>query len=74
VNNAGVAGPTGRVEEIDPARGTSCIASTSPGNSTARGSRAAPAQVANASIVNVSSLAGRLGFALRTPTPRRSGA
>jgi NAD(P)-dependent dehydrogenase (short-subunit alcohol dehydrogenase family) len=68
VNNAGIAGPTGRVEEIDPAEWDRCIAIDLTGqfNCTRlavphlRGS-------ANASIMNVSSLAGRLGFALRTP-------
>ncbi len=68
VNNAGIAGPTGRVEEIDPAEWDRCLAVDLTGQFNCvrlavpllRASR-------NASIVNVSSLAGRLGFALRTP-------
>jgi NAD(P)-dependent dehydrogenase (short-subunit alcohol dehydrogenase family) len=39
VNNAGIAGPTGKVDEIAPKSGTAVSRSTSPGSSTARGSR-----------------------------------
>src|SRR5262249_15255687 len=68
VNNAGIAGPTGRVEEIHPEDWDRCIAVclTSQFNCARlavphlRNSR-------NASIVNLSSMAGRLGFALRAP-------
>ena len=68
VNNAGIAGPTGGVEAIDPAEWDRCIAVDLTGQFNCvrlavpllRGSR-------NASIMNVSSLAGRLGFPLRTP-------
>src|SRR4051794_34903804 len=68
VANAGIAGPTGRVEEIDPAEWDRCIAIDLTGQFNCirlavpylRGS-------SNASIMCVSSLAGRLGFALRTP-------
>ena len=68
VNNAGIAGPTGRVEEIDPAEWdrTLAVDITSQFNCTRL---AVPhlKQSANASIVNLSSLAGRLGFPMRTP-------
>jgi NAD(P)-dependent dehydrogenase (short-subunit alcohol dehydrogenase family) len=68
VNNAGIAGPTGRVEEIDPAEWDRCIAIDLTGQFNCV--RLAVPQLRksrNASIMNVSSLAGRLGFALRTP-------
>ncbi|MBU2960241.1 SDR family oxidoreductase [Citreicella sp. C3M06] len=68
VNNAGIAGPTGRIEELDLAEVEQCLAIclTSQFLTTAR---AVPHLRAsdNASIVNVSSLAGRLGFRLRSP-------
>ena len=68
VNNAGVAGPTGRVEEIDPAAWDRCIGVDLTGQfNCARLAVPHLRRSSNASIVNVSSLAGRLGFALRTP-------
>ncbi len=68
VNNAGVAGPTAKVEEMNPEDWDRCleICLTGQFNCTRlavphlRKSR-------NASIVNISSAAGRLGFAMRTP-------
>ena len=68
VNNAGIAGPTGRVDEIDPAEWDRCIAIDLTGQfNCARLAVPHLRKSANASIMNVSSLAGRLGFALRTP-------
>ena len=68
VNNAGIAGPTGRVEEIDPAQWDRCIAIDLTGQfNCVRLAVPHLRKSSNASIVNVSSLAGRLGFALRTP-------
>lgn len=68
VNNAGIAGPTGRVEEIDPAEWDRCIAIDLTGQfNCVRLAVPHLRRSANASIMNVSSLAGRLGFALRTP-------
>lgn len=68
VNNAGIAGPTGKVDEIDPDDWDDClrVCLTSQFHAI---SAAAPAlrRSGNASIVNISSLAGRLGFGLRTP-------
>ncbi len=68
VNNAGIAGPTGKVDAIDPEAWDRCIAVDLTGQFNCV-RLAVPALRAsdNASIVNVSSLAGRLGFALRTP-------
>jgi NAD(P)-dependent dehydrogenase (short-subunit alcohol dehydrogenase family) len=68
VNNAGIAGPTGRVEDIDPAAWDHCIAIDLTGQfNCARLAVPHLRKSKNASIMNVSSLAGRLGFALRTP-------
>jgi len=68
VNNAGIAGPTGRVEEIDPSEWDRCIAIDLTGQfNCARLAVPHLRKSSNASMVNVSSLAGRLGFALRTP-------
>ncbi|MGE5094605.1 MAG: SDR family oxidoreductase [Betaproteobacteria bacterium] len=68
VNNAGIAGPTGRIEEIDPAEWDRCIAIDLTGQfNCARLAVPHLRRSRNASLLNVSSLAGRLGFALRTP-------
>jgi NAD(P)-dependent dehydrogenase (short-subunit alcohol dehydrogenase family) len=68
VNNAGIAGPTGRVEEINPEDWDRCldICLTSQFNCTRL---AIPhlRQSKNASIVNLSSAAGKVGFPLRSP-------
>jgi len=68
VNNAGVAGPTGHVEEIDPAawQKTFDVNTTGQFNCV---QLAVPElkRSENPSIANLSSAAGRLGFALRTP-------
>lgn len=68
VNNAGIAGPTGRVEDIDLADWDRCLRIGLTTQFLAAG-RAVEAlrHSANPSIVNISSLAGRMGFALRTP-------
>ncbi|NGX94155.1 MAG: SDR family oxidoreductase [Candidatus Afipia apatlaquensis] len=68
VNNAGVAGPTAKVDEMNPEDWDRCldICLTGQFNCTRL---AVPLlrQSKNASIVNISSAAGRLGFAMRTP-------
>ena len=68
VNNVGIAGPTGRVDQIDPEEWdrTLVVNITGQFNCTRL---AVPhlARSGNASIVNLSSSAGRLGFPLRTP-------
>jgi NAD(P)-dependent dehydrogenase (short-subunit alcohol dehydrogenase family) len=68
VNNAGIAGATGRVEEIHPEDWDRCIAVclTSQFNC-ARLAIPLLRHSSNASIVNLSSMAGRIGFALRAP-------
>jgi NAD(P)-dependent dehydrogenase (short-subunit alcohol dehydrogenase family) len=68
VNNAGIAGPTAPVEKVDIAdwRRTLDIVLTSQFLAV---SRAVPAlrESRNPSIANLSSVAGRMGFAMRTP-------
>ncbi len=68
VNNAGVAGPTGPVEDIAPEDWDRCLAICLTGQfNITRLAVDALKQSANASVINISSLAGRVGFALRTP-------
>ena len=68
VNNAGIAGPTGRVEEIDPEAWDRCLAVDLTGQfNCVRLAVPLLRQSPNPSILNVSSLAGRLGFPMRTP-------
>jgi NAD(P)-dependent dehydrogenase (short-subunit alcohol dehydrogenase family) len=68
VNNVGIAGPTGRVDEINPEDWDRCVGVNLTGQYNAT-RLAVPhlAQSKNASIVNFASVAGRLGFPLRTP-------
>ncbi len=68
VNNAGIAGPTARIEDIATTdwRKTLDIVLTSQFLTVSR-SVAALRESANPSITNMSSIAGRVGFALRTP-------
>ena len=67
VNNAGIAGPTGPVESISPADWDRCIAVNITGQfNCARLAVPHLRKSKNASIVNLSSAAGRLGFPLRT--------
>jgi NAD(P)-dependent dehydrogenase (short-subunit alcohol dehydrogenase family) len=68
VNNAGIAGPTGRVEEIAPRDWDRCLAINITGQfNCARLAVPYLRQSKNPSIVNLSSAAGRLGFSMRTP-------
>jgi len=68
INNAGIAGPTGGVEEIDPAEWRRCIDVDLTGQFLCA-RRAVPLLRAagGGAIVNMSSTAGRLGYAYRTP-------
>ncbi len=68
VNNAGIAGPTGAVEEIDPAAWRRCIDIDLTGQFLCT-RRAVPLlkQAGGGAIVNMSSAAGRHGYAYRTP-------
>ena len=68
VNNAGIAGPTGKVDEIAPEDWDRTLAVDITGQfNCARLAVPHLRKSKNASIVNLSSAAGRLGFPLRTP-------
>ncbi|MGD8477561.1 MAG: SDR family oxidoreductase [Burkholderiales bacterium] len=68
INNAGIAGPTGKVEEIDVAEWERCIAVDLNGMFyCTRLGVPMLKQAGGGSIINLSSAAGRLGFPYRTP-------
>ena len=68
VNNAGIAGPTGRVEDINAEDWDRCLEVCLTGQfNCARLAVPHLKKSANPSIINFSSAAGRLGFPLRTP-------
>ena len=68
VNNAGIAGPTGPVEDIRPEDWDRCLQVCLTGQfNCARLAVPHLKRSANASIVNLSSAGGRLGFPLRSP-------
>lgn len=68
VNNAGIAGPTAKVDEMHPEDWDRCLAICLTGQfNCARLAVPLLRQSKNASIVNISSAAGRLGFAMRSP-------
>ncbi len=68
INNAGIAGPTGGVDELDPKDWRRCIDVCLTGQFLCA-RRAVPMlkQAGGGSIVNMSSAAGRHGYAFRTP-------
>jgi NAD(P)-dependent dehydrogenase (short-subunit alcohol dehydrogenase family) len=67
VNNAGIAGPTGPIDEINPAEWERCI-TVNLNSMFYCARRAVPhLKAAQGVMVNLSSVAGRLGYALRTP-------
>lgn len=68
VNNAGIAGPTGPVEQIDPEDWDKCIAVTLTGQfNCTRLAVDHLRQSANPSIINLSSAAGKFAFRHRSP-------
>lgn len=68
VNNAGIGGPTGRVDQISPEDWDRTLAVDITGQfNVTRLAVPLLMQSQNASICNISSAAGRFGFALRTP-------
>jgi NAD(P)-dependent dehydrogenase (short-subunit alcohol dehydrogenase family) len=68
VNNAGIAGPTGKVEDLRPEDWDRCIAVDLNGMFyVTRKAMPLIKAAGGGSIVNLSSTAGRLGFPLRTP-------
>lgn len=68
VNNAGIAGPTAKVEDIRPEDWDRCIAVDLNGMFyCTRKAMPLIKAAGGGSIINLSSIAGRLGFPLRTP-------
>ena len=68
VNNAGIAGPTAKVEEIDPTEWEATIAINLTGQFYCARKVAPALKVSkNGAIINIASVAGRLGYANRTP-------
>lgn len=71
VNNAGIAGPTAKVEDIQPADWERCIAVDLNGmfycTRLAMPMLKANGRERGGSIINMSSVAGRLGMGMRTP-------
>jgi NAD(P)-dependent dehydrogenase (short-subunit alcohol dehydrogenase family) len=71
VNNAGVAGPTAKVEDIRPEDWEKCIAVDLNGmfycTRLAMPLLKANGRERGGSVINLSSVAGRLGFGMRTP-------
>ena len=69
VNNAGIAGPTGRVDEIDPAEWERCldICITGQFNVARVAVPHLKASKNHPSIINFSSAAGKFGFPMRSP-------
>lgn len=68
VNNAGIAGPTGLARDIDPAGWDETIAVNLSGAFyCAKHVSKVMIERGGGSIVNISSVAGRIGYALRTP-------
>jgi len=68
VNNAGIAGPTARIEDIEPAEWDQTMAVNLRSQYLCV-RRAVPAlrQSSRGTIINLSSIAGRLGYPMRTP-------
>ena len=66
VNNVGVAGPTGRVEDLDPAAFDHCV-KVNVGSTFRCTAAAVPLLDAGGSIVNIVSTAGIFGYPLRSP-------
>jgi len=68
VNNAGIAGPTGRVEEIDPEDWDRCLTVDLTGQfNCVRLAVPHLKKSSNPSVMNLSSQAGKHGFPLRSP-------
>ena len=68
VNNAGIAGPTAKVEEMNPEDWDRCLEICLTGQfNCARLAVPLLRESKNPSIINISSAAGRLGFAMRAP-------
>jgi len=68
INNAGIAGPTGGVDEIEPAEWRRTVEVNLNGQFYCARAAVPPLkQAGDGVIINISSVAGRLGYAFRTP-------
>ena len=68
INNAGITGPTARVEDIDPAEWQRCLDVCLTGQFLCAHHAVGLIKAAGGgSIVNISSIAGKYGYAFRTP-------
>jgi NAD(P)-dependent dehydrogenase (short-subunit alcohol dehydrogenase family) len=68
INNAGIAGPTGKVEDLSPQDWDRCIAVDLNGMFyVTRKAMPMIKRAGGGSIINLSSIAGRFGFPMRTP-------
>lgn len=68
INNAGIAGPTGKIEDLDPADWRRCIDVDLTGSFLcARKAVPMLKRAGGGSIVNISSVAGKYGYPFRTP-------
>ncbi|WP_419930876.1 SDR family oxidoreductase [Candidatus Poriferisodalis sp.] len=66
VNNVGIAGPTGRVEDLDPSAFDDCV-QVNVGSTFRCTAAAVPLLGVGSSIVNIVSTAGIFGYPLRSP-------
>jgi NAD(P)-dependent dehydrogenase (short-subunit alcohol dehydrogenase family) len=74
INNAGIAGPTGRVDEIPAEEWDRTLAVNITGQfNCVRAAVRHLAKSRNPSIINLSSVAGRLGFPMRSPYAASKG-
>lgn len=67
VNNAGIAGPTAPIEEVTAAEWTRTLEIDLTGAFYCTQAAAPLLRASSGSVVNISSVAGRLGYALRSP-------
>lgn len=67
INNAGVAGPTGAIEDIDPADWRRCLDVCLTGQFLCARRAVPMLKASRGSLVNISSAAGRHGYPFRTP-------
>lgn len=68
INNAGIAGPTASIDAIEPSEWQRCLDVCLTGQfNCVRASTRYLKESKNASIINVSSAAGKMGFAMRSP-------
>lgn len=67
VNNAGIAGPTGAVEDLDPVEWERTLRTDLDSQFHVAHETARDLKESRGSLINIASVAGRLGYAYRTP-------